>query len=57
MEDRGRPVIAHVGGFPVEEAVPALATWAGAGLYFARGWWTSRKRRALSGRSIKSARR
>jgi hypothetical protein len=47
-------MIAHVSGLPVEETLPALATWAGAGLYFARGWWHSRR---MDGRPIKSRER
>ena len=38
-------MIAHVGGMPVEEALLALASWAGAGLLLARGWVASRVRR------------
>ena len=38
-------MIAHVGGLPVEETVPALAIWAGAGLMFLRSWWFRRSRR------------
>jgi hypothetical protein len=37
-------VIAHVGGVPVEELLPALGA-AGAGLVFARGWLAVRLRR------------
>jgi hypothetical protein len=38
-------IIAHVGGVPVEEALPPMATWAGVGLLLARGWVASRVQR------------
>jgi hypothetical protein len=37
-------MIAHVGGVPLEEALPALPS-AGAGLLLARVWLTARLRR------------
>jgi hypothetical protein len=38
-------MIAHVGGVPVEEALPLLASWAGVGLLIARSWLASRRAR------------
>jgi len=38
-------MIAHIGGVPVEESVPALVSGAGAGLVLARGWIASYLRR------------
>ena len=38
-------MIAHVGGVPVEETLPPLVSWVGAGLLLARGWIVSRARR------------
>ena len=38
-------MIAHIGGVPVEESVPALVSGAGAGLVLARGWIASCLRR------------
>ena len=38
-------MIAHIGGVPVEETVPALVSGAGAGLLLARGWLASHLRR------------
>jgi hypothetical protein len=38
-------VIAHVGGVPVEEMLPALAAGSGTGLVIARAWLTVRLRR------------
>jgi hypothetical protein len=34
---------AHVAGLPLEEALPALAAWAGAMAQAARGWRASRR--------------
>ena len=41
-------MIAHVGGVPVEEALVPMVTWAGAGLFLARGWVVARGRRQRS---------
>ena len=35
---------AHVAGVPVEETLPAIATWVGAGLVVARSWLAGRVR-------------
>ena len=53
-------MIAHVGGLPLEETVPALASWAGAGLWLTRGWLRSRASAifpALEGRAAGAAKR
>ena len=42
---RGRAVIAHVGGVPVEETLLPLVSGSGAGLTLARAWVVSRVRR------------
>jgi hypothetical protein len=38
-------MLAHVGGVPVEEMLPALAAGSGTGLVIARTWLTLRLRR------------
>jgi hypothetical protein len=38
-------MFAHVGGVPVEEALPSLAGGASAALLLARAWLASRQRR------------
>jgi hypothetical protein len=38
-------VIAHVAGVPVEETIPAVVTWIGAGLLAVRPWLATRLRR------------
>jgi hypothetical protein len=43
-------VIAHIGGVPLEELLPA-ASGAGASLVLARGWVAMRLRRRREGRS------
>jgi hypothetical protein len=38
-------IVAHVAGVPVEEALPAVVTWVGAGLLAVRPWFAARMRR------------
>jgi hypothetical protein len=51
---RGGHVIAHVGGIPVEEVLPPLASGLGTGLLLVFTWAASRVRHPRGGRPART---